>query len=334
MSVLGKGWASIGALVSLALFAPGADASTRYASPSGSGSACTHTDPCTLRRAIEAPAVRHGDDVVVLRGTYDLGDGHILVDKGITVRGSSVDPRPQIVSSDLTSFWVFHRDAVVRDLEFANTARGAAVTLSDGVLDRVFAHSGGTGCALFPDVAGQMPLLRNSFCWGGSADAGYGIQWGIGAGTELYWTSKLRNVTAIGGLNGLRMDAGSGPVHLRLDAVNVIVRGRTDKDIVALANPGGNSIRAIFGHSNYATRQMFAGAGSTVSITAPGAGANQIAAPVFRNAAAGDFHQRRGSPTINGGTDTALNGPRDIDRQSRSMGSAPDIGADEIPPAP
>lgn len=318
----------------LAVVAESADASTRYASPSGAGSACTRVEPCTLRKAIEAPAVRHGDDVVVLRGTYDLGESHIVVDKGITVRGSSIDPRPKIVSSDFTSFWVFHRDARVRDLEFSNTARGAAVTLSDGVLDRVFAHSGGTGCSLFPDVAGQAPLLRNSFCWGGSAAAGYGLQWGIGAGTELRWTSRLRNVTAIGGLTGLRVDAGSGPVHLTLDAINVIVRGGADEDIVALANPGGNTIRAIFKHSNYATRTAFAGTGSTASVTAPGAGANQIAAPVFRDPAAGDFHQRRTSPTINHGTDTALNGSRDIDHQSRSLGSAPDIGGDEIPPAP
>ena len=278
--------------------------------------------------------MRHGDEVVVRRGTYHLGESHILVDKGITVRGSSIDPRPKIVSSDFTSFWVFHRDATVQDLEFLNTARGAAVSLSDGILDRVFAHSGGTGCSLIPDVVGQMPLLRNSFCWGGSADAGYGLQWGIGAGTEVHWTSKLRNVTAIGGLTGLRMDAGSGPVHLRLDAANVIVRGGTDEDIVALANPGGNSIRAIFRNSNYATRTMFAGTGSTVSITAPGAGANQIAAPVFRDASTGDFHQRRTSPTVNHGVETALNGPLDIDRQRRSLGSAPDIGADEIPPVP
>lgn len=272
--------------------------------------------------------------MVVRRGTYNLGETHILVDKGITVRGSSIDPRPKIVSSDYTSFWVFHHDAVVRDLEFSNTVRSAAVTLSDGILDRVFAHSGGTGCALFPDVAGQMPLLRNSFCWGRSAAAGYGIQWGIGAGTELSWTSRVRNVTAIGGLTGLRMDAGSGPVHLKLDAVNVIVRGGTDEDIVALANPGGNSIRAIFRHSNYATRATFAGTGSTAAVTAPGAGANQIAAPVFRNPATGDFHQRRTSPTVNHGVDTVLNGPRDIDLQSRSIGPAPDIGGDEIPPAP
>jgi hypothetical protein len=332
VSVPGKGWAPIAALVALVLFASGADAATRYASPSGSGSACTGADPCTLRQAIEAPAVRHGDEVVVRRGTYNLGASHILVDKGITVRGSSIDPRPRIVSSDSTSFWVFHRDAAVRDLEFVNTAMSPAVTLSDGILDRVVARSGGTGCALFPDVVGQTPVLRNSFCWGTTASAGYGVQWGIGAGTELSWTSKLRNVTAIGGLTGLRMDAGSGPVHLRLDAVNVIVRGGTDEDIVALANPGGNSIRAIFKHSNYATRAGFAGTGSRVSITAPGAGANQVAAPVFRDPATGDFHQRRTSRTINHGVDTPLNGPRDIDHQRRSLGSAPDIGGDEIPP--
>jgi hypothetical protein len=127
------------------------------------------------------------------------------------------------------------------------------------------------------------------------------------------------------------MDAGSGPVHLKLDAANVIANGAVARDVVARAEAGGNTIRAIFSHSNYANKAGFAADGSTVRITSPGAGANQRAAPVFRGAATGDFHQRFTSPTVNRGIDTGLNGARDVDRQRRSQGPAPDIGGDELP---
>jgi len=255
-----KGLTAVAVLVVSALFAASANADVRYASPAGSGSACTHADPCALRRAIEGGAVRFGDEVIVLGGTYDLGDRHVLVDRGIRVHGVSGAPRPTIVSHDFTTLWVFHRAAVVSDLEVVNSSAmlASAVTVSDGILDRLRARSPATGCALFPDVEGQLPLIRNSFCWGTSAH-GYGLQWGIGAGTEVSWTARLRGVTAIGGQSGLRMDAGSGPVHLKLDAANVIVRGGVARDIVARAEAGGNTIRMDFSHSNYARKAGFAG---------------------------------------------------------------------------
>ena len=57
--------------------------------------------------------------------------------------------------------------------------------------------------------------------------------------------------------------------------------------------------------------------------------------PLFANAAAGDFRELAGPPTVNAGTVAAGMGSLDLDRQPRTQGSAPDIGAyelDEIAP--
>jgi hypothetical protein len=60
------------------------------------------------------------------------------------------------------------------------------------------------------------------------------------------------------------------------------------------------------------------------------AGRNQSAEPLFADAAAGDFREAAGSPTINAGTsaDNAL-GVADPEGVSRAFGGAPDIGAYE-----
>jgi hypothetical protein len=321
-------------VVTMAVVTDAALGAVRYASPTGGGAACTSAAPCRLRTAIEAPAVRAGDEVVVRPGTYNLGANHVLVHKAISVHGAVGRPRPKVTSHDSMTLWVFDRGAVVSDLEVVNTAASgfpSAVWVSDGILERVFAHAAGAGCALAPDVDGQLPLIRDSFCWATGSIPGYGVWWAIGVGEPHSWSARLRNVTAVGRGAGIEVD-GNGPVHLSLNAVNTVARSAGARDVGARADSSSTSVRAIFRNSNYATRQTDAPAGGTATVTAPGSGANQTLAPLFRDRAHGDFHQRRGSPTIDAGIDTPLNGARDIDRQARHRGPAPDIGADEIPP--
>jgi hypothetical protein len=64
-----------------------------------------------------------------------------------------------------------------------------------------------------------------------------------------------------------------------------------------------------------------------------GAG-NLNAAPLFANAAGGDFHLQPGSPCLNTGTAAAPNLPAaDVEGAPRVIGSAPDMGAYEFVPA-
>src|SRR5436190_8535806 len=71
-----------------------------------------------------------------------------------------------------------------------------------------------------------------------------------------------------------------------------------------------------------------------------GADGNQATKPVFVNAAAGDYRQAPGSPTIDAGLEAPINGAFDVDGDTRTLGNTDvgagttDIGADEFVFAP
>src|SRR5262249_2053704 len=106
---------------------------------------------------------------------------------------------------------------------------------------------------------------------------------------------------------------------------NSIAAGASTADI----NLNGAGITAHVDHSNYDTPVTAGGA------TLADDGGNQTLAPTFANAAAGDFHEAAGSPTIDQGTSTdplGLLGSAEVDNQARVQGAATDIGADEFVP--
>jgi hypothetical protein len=98
------------------------------------------------------------------------------------------------------------------------------------------------------------------------------------------------------------------------------------------------SATAVLSHSNYSTVDTSLSAGTNFSYTQPGTNGNQTAEPLFVNAAAGDFHQLAGSPTIDAGVAGPLIGNTDLDGSPRSQppciggGPIPDIGAYEFTP--
>ena len=97
------------------------------------------------------------------------------------------------------------------------------------------------------------------------------------------------------------------------------------QDVTASAQ-GGSTVAITLDHSNY--NSQFETGGGTV--TDPGTGTNQTAAPVYLDAATGGFHQAAGSPTINQGVNDAANGSFDIDLEPRTVDTTTDIGADEF----
>ena len=100
---------------------------------------------------------------------------------------------------------------------------------------------------------------------------------------------------------------------------------RTTDNCGLIGNYGpGGSLNMSF--SNYR-----AGMVSNDGAINDGGGNQTDREPLFANAAGGDFHQLPASPTIDAGTQDALLGSADIDGDPRTLGLAPDIGADESP---
>jgi hypothetical protein len=319
--------------------APSAFAAVRYAEVSGNGAptVCAQSDPCSIEDAVEHSSVNDGDEVVVLPGTYDVGTGTVLVDNDITVQGAAGAPRPNITTASTTAFngavTVAGSGATVRDLELENTGgAGDSAALWSNVsvtAERLVARSNSSGatCTVIDGT------LRDSLCLNTSTGPGFGILIG-GSGS---FTTNLRNVTTVAQGTSAFSDGiwlNSSGIAYTINAKNVIANGNSND--VRAEQSGGGSATVNFDHSNYDSVDP----ASSGTVTAPGTGTgNQTAAPVFVNAAGGNYRQAPNSPTLEAGDATGL-GTADFEGDPRSMdgdcddADEPDIGADEFPDCP
>jgi hypothetical protein len=106
---------------------------------------------------------------------------------------------------------------------------------------------------------------------------------------------------------------------------NSIVRG--DAHDLSITSDSQGAAVVVASHSNYR-----AATGTTTGPLASlidGGGNETAVDPLFVNAAAGDFHERQDSPTVDAGTPDADLGGLDLDGNARTQGPAPDIGAFE-----
>jgi hypothetical protein len=304
-----------------------APAATLFAAPGGAltGNCETPNPPCTLQRAVEDEAAS-GDEVIVQQGSYSEGMNQLVVPVNVNVHGAAGQARP-VITSNFSNHAVSATGANARLADLAITYSGAANALrieNDVVAERLYVLSGGTSACGIIDAT-----LRDSVCWS-TAVNGNGVHNSSGVSTTV--STILRNVTAIGdgaGSDGIHFAAASNLNHT-IDAKNVIASGMA-LDVAAETLDAGSTTTVNLTNSNYATTDA-SGLGAQ-SVTPAGSATNQIAAPGFENAAAGDFHQSPNSVTVDAGAADPQIGSQDLDGEARNQGAAPDIGADELPVA-
>ncbi len=327
-------------LATIALGVGSAGAATRYAAPNGAGATpCeVRLDPCPLYIAAEENSGSAGDDVVELEpGVYsetagDFGPAGFVRLQAGTVRGEPGEPRPllRIEVNDWTwgAFFV-GPDATISHLEIENVAAdGAAFTVQDGQVEDVIARSVASDritCNFFSGV------LRNSVCLNYASGAALGTN----VRPHESSTTKIRNSTAIakgaGGVGASFSYHASVPgIVASIDARGLIARG-DHKDIIARGLEYccgyGATTNVSMDHSDYAIVETETSGSGAALITPPGTNGNILAAPLL---AADGFHQLPGSPTVDSGAVDDESSAADIDGEARAIGSAPDIGADEL----
>jgi Ca2+-binding RTX toxin-like protein len=258
---------------------------------------------CDLEYALSKAV--DGDEVIVDPGDYSFSQTVVEQDN-VVIHGVAGQPRPR-VTGNLTLFAT--PNAIVRHMEFLGTLflNGGSPVGEDLRVEGAV-HLLGT------------PLLRDSTVTTDDFHA-YAIVASQGA-------PEVRNVTSIGPDSvdvAVVADPGTGCTGPTLTIKNVIARGGlADLRADGCTNMPSTQSKIVVSNSNYRLGEV-AGDGQVID----GGGNQTTVDPLFVNAAADDFHQLPSSPTIDAGTADPKLGPTDIDGEARTMGAAPDIGADE-----
>jgi hypothetical protein len=290
-------------------------AAQRYASPTGSGSTCSQSSPCPLLTAANNASAN--DEVIVAPGDYSVPTSNVITPfNNIYLHGAHGQPAPRIHFGGLNYLLVGNPGDRASNLIVDSPGAVGPLEVSQGAEgDQLIARSTGanvTTCYVYG-------TLIDSVCSGSGTNTE-----AIAAQTSLSNPISLRNVTAEstgpGGI-GVRIQADTGAV-LDANLTNVIAHG-TASDI-SFTQQAGATLTATLDHSNHGA---ISNSSATVHETA-----QQTAAPLFANAAAGDFSEAPGSPTINAGITSAANGAFDVLGHPRTMGGATDIGAYEYDP--
>jgi hypothetical protein len=328
-----------------------AAATTRFAAPGGTApdTMCTvPTTPCSIGAAAGGPDVTAADEAVILPGNYseaDLkGDVDEPLDHAVRVTAGSVHgrigDRPVITLTSNLGFAIqVGPGTTLSDIEVdAVEDSSGAISQFGGVVERVVARTsrgGSSPCVVEPD---SEAVLRDSVCFTSGEDS-VAVRSGFNGGAGTH-TVRLRNVTAIAtepDSDGLFLEARGAGVNLNVDAKSVIARGGAN-DVIAFAlsnfdpplpNTGGNTTVTL-DHSNYVTWSARSDTGGGMAAVTPaGTGTNQTGAVVL---AADNYHQVAGSGSeiLDHGAVDSFSGTTDIDGQKRTIGQAPDIGADEL----
>ncbi|WP_026912225.1 hypothetical protein [Patulibacter minatonensis] len=328
--------------VLLPLLVPaGAEAATRYVTPSGSGAACTTAAPCAIATGVGGAGA--GDEVQVAPGDYGSASTPLTIGlspsgAGIDIHGVAGQPRPRIfttadygvtISSPATHVSHLQIEAVRSSgvgqiglaVTAATTGSPSPVVVDDVVVRRV----GGTGYACLLGGVGKN-VLRNSTCWSDAANVS-----ALGLVSALWGPTDavVRNSTlwSAGSANGVYVASSSGR-SVQLQFVNTILHGGAG-DLYAAVNSTPVTVAAT--HSAYDPTKVLLVGGAT----GPNAADNFAAPPVLVSPSTGDLRQQAASPTVDAGVDDDADGPFALGGTlPRILGAATDVGADELAPPP
>jgi len=313
------------AAISVVLFATlaaAAGATQRHAAPAGSGTACFQNAPCSLETAVEES--KAGDEVIVGPGVHSLAQPAApeFGTAGIDIHGDLGGPMPTVVFAEDSSGFLLYGESRLRYVAIvASGFQVVGVSCRGGdLVERVVVSTSGVepvGLQISEECAARNALVR-----AGGEDAV-----AIFARPEFAKVSgPVRNVTALAtGIHSVGIAARSDNPAMggdnTLDVRNAIASGE-ENDLRAIDSAFGRAHIAI-ANSNF---DVASGGGLSL---VKDLGGNQGAPPLYVDAAAGDFREAAGSPTIDAGATDQI-GELDLAGAPRLSGPAPDIGAYEL----
>jgi len=307
---------------SVAGSADGLSISPRYASPAGSGTACTQANPCGIVEAINnAPSA---DEVTIEPGTYGSPGSPItteLTASDVHVHGQSGAANPVVyVAAGPEAMFLGGNTSTLSHLTVVSSGSAGGVLVFGNAdhLTVLATAAFSYACAVFGDQSDSLCVDTGT--------QGAAVELEHGGGDE---TVSLDNVTAIATAGaGILADTGSSG-SLTVAATDTIARGAQAD--TAVAADSGCTTEVDFAHSAYRPASSELSGPGTVSVV--NQGGNVSADPKFVNANVGDYREAAGSPTIDKGL-RRIGHPTDLAGNPRNLGKTTDIGAYEFLPKP
>ncbi len=321
---IGKRTGIVAVVAAFALTPAAALGAVRYASPAGTSNlTCGQAGPCDIVTAVSSAAP--GDTVIIEPGTYS--PAMTLDDNGfkLDIEGQA-GSLPVINSSEGYAFELMG-GSTLSNVEVTDNASPVDVVSSTGsgaTISHVIAETSGlnSGACLTDGV------MIDSLCWS-SGSGGYAAE--ANSLSTVAEPSFVNDTLIASGSSGNAVAAEANNGTLTLSLNNTIASG-TAADILAQAGPS-HTVSVTASNSNFGNA-MDDGGGGTVNVPTAGSATNQTSAPVFDEAAAGNFHELSSSPTIGAGANLTDNGTTDLDGNPREIQGKTDIGAYEFVPAP
>ena len=343
------------ALIAAALVAASpAEAATviRYAAPGGNATPaqCIAAGGpfCSFKDAVNGTGVDADDEAVILPGDYsdtagDLDNGQTLT--AGRVYGQAGQPRPVLISSgSFGGITVTNSELAHLEIRYTGNSQSNAMYAvgPNTVVDDSIITAGGSDHAVACFI-GAGATLRNSVCTneGAFAAAVSGGTSGGSGGTYAALVNVTAINTAVGGdaISFHFSDSVNPGDAWTINITNTIARpGTNGNGIAGRSTATGTNcpfVDIVVESSNFGNAEASGAApcsAGDVLITPTNTSDNQNAATSPPLLAADGFHQLANSPTIDAGSPTLAAGT-DIDGEARTIGTAPDIGADEFAPA-
>jgi hypothetical protein len=301
---------------------------TRFASPTGAGaSPCAQATPCPIITAVnEAQA---GDLVHLLPGNYATTGTLLGLVSDLTIEGEGT-PGPLITYTPANvtfpAMQILGARWTLRNIRLTGTANTPilvnAVAGLGGLVDHVELRNLGTQDAL---IANSVTIRDSVIVASPTATTRAAVLDGTVTGSTII-ANNLPTSHAIR-VNGDNVPGNTANLTIR----NSILRGGT-ADVELFGDFAGRIANVDIDYSAFRPGGIVKAGMSQGGLNITQGPHNVTAAPLLVNLAGGsDVHQLAGSPTIDVGDPAAAAGSTgDIDGDLRIIGSAPDIGADEV----
>jgi hypothetical protein len=265
----------------------------------------------------------NGDTILLAPGIYHPS-ASLEVFRSVTISGEPGKAAPLIEAGGSRGLFMQNPSSTVRDLRIhslAGTSVGLLMIGAGSVAERMESTGEATEGACVIGAA----TIRDSLCAAVlPGNGGLGLFLFNSTPSPTTEQADAFNVTAIGGAEGIAVVANE-KASVRLDATNTIASGGV-KDVVARSFVTTAPVTINLSHSNFET---FEEEGGEAEITSPTVAGNQSAAPLFVNAAPGDYRELEGSPTrLAGDLGVVLPGELDLAGGSRTTNCAGTAGVD------